>query len=247
MSTYFTSRPHPQYGHKVDADSYPYMEEWHSSILHLGLEGLIFHDGLSPEFVSEWTTPDLHFQAVDPRTFRYPLNDQRFLVYRQFLRNHPEIEKVFLTDLSDVRVARDPFPEVKPGLIYVGSQPGSLWPRVGDGCKYVAERLVAAGEPYSHWIDQLAPVDGEASQPKHPIPVLNAGILGGCREMVLTVLDAIVQCIDSIDRREENLNMGIFNYVHYRFFAANLVTGAPVHSVFGGFENERTDVWFIHK
>ena len=241
MTTYLRSRPHPQYGYRVEADSFAYMQGWYDSIRNLGLRGLIFHDGLSPGFVARWTTAEIGFQAIDPATFRYPLNDQRFLVYQKYLRAHPEIERVFLTDLSDVRVARNPFPEVEADKLYVGSQPGSLRPREGDGCKYVGERLQAAGEPYGRWLDELSSRRGD------PIPVLNAGILGGFRETVLGALDAIVQNIVSIDRPEENLNIGIFNYVHFECFESILVTGEPVHSVFGGYENDRSDVWFIHK
>lgn len=246
MSTYFTSRPHPMYGFTVERDSRRYMADWYSSMQRLGLRGVVFHDGLSSDFVREMETPSIGFCEVASESIKYPLNDQRFIVYRQYLQSHPEVERVFLTDLSDVRVASDPFPQLSPHRVYVGSQPGSLMPRNGDGCKYVDERLQAAGAPYSRFIEQLAsPSDSDRQQ--QPIPVLNAGILGGFREKVIEVLDFIVQYLESIDKRHENLNMGLFNYVLYSHFREQLVAGPPVHSIFGGYENDRTDVWFIHK
>jgi hypothetical protein len=51
----------------------------------------------------------------------------------------------------------------------------------------------------------------------------------------------------AIGRPERNLNMPIVNYVFHRYFAGRFRMGAPVTSVFKGYEQDRTDVWFIHK
>jgi hypothetical protein len=62
-------------------------------------------------------------------------------------------------------------------------------------------------------------------------------------------LEHMVETLESLDseRSGMNLNMAVFNYVVHQHFKRRAVTGAPVHSVFKNYENDRRDVWFIHK
>lgn len=245
LTTYFTSQGNPVRNLPVFGDDFSYIEGWHRSLHELGLHGTIFHDGLSDDFVAAQSTPRVDFVYEDPAGFRYTLNDQRFFVYRRYLRRHPEIERVFLTDGSDVVIAGDPFPHLAADSVFVGSENATLHPppceddeRAFGHHTYAIERLAAAG--LSDFVARL-------KSEKVRRPVLNAGLLGGHRHVVTAVLDHLTRTLEAIGRPEENLNMGVFNYVLYRHFEDRLVTGPPVHSVFGRFETWRRDVWFIHK
>jgi len=68
------------------------------SVTDLGLTGVIFHDGLETKFIRELTTNRVHFQRahLHGRT----TNDARFYAYLQYLRAHPEVTRVLLTDAS---------------------------------------------------------------------------------------------------------------------------------------------------
>jgi hypothetical protein len=249
LTTYFNSKPHPLYEHTVEKNSIAYIAPWYRSVDRLGLRGVIFHDGLSEEFIETYSTSKIEFVFVDPAQFEYSVNDQRYLVYDHYLRAHPTIDKVFMTDASDVFVVQDPFAFVAPGLVYVGNQPGRLHPPepAGDSLEsfsysFIRERLEAAGSQYLALLDDLG---SRSIRSEHP--VLNAGILGGCRTVMLELLKAFREVFLAISQPQENLNMGVLNYVIYRDSSFEFVTGVPVHSQFGKYENKRKDVWFIHK
>jgi hypothetical protein len=245
FTTYFTSRRNPIRNVRVEKDCFPYVEAWHDSLHAAGLHGTIFHDGLSDAFVAAHRTARVDFVFEDPSRFTYSLNDERFFIYLRHLLARPEIESLFMTDGSDVIVAADPFPSLAAGKVYAGSEDATLHPpppaddEIAFGHHtYAIERLEAAGlHDFLAW----------AASREEALPVLNAGILGGRRDVVLAVLERITETLAAIGKPWENLNMGVFNYVLYTFFKDRLVTGAPVHSVFGAYERDRKDVWFIHK
>lgn len=249
LTTYFSSKPHPLRGHTVETNSIAYIDPWYRSIRDLDLHGVVFHDGLSEDFLETYTTSRIAFIFVDPTTFEYSMNDQRYFVYEQYLRSHPEIERVFMTDAADVVVVQDPFEQMTPGLVYVGNQPGHLYPPEPEGdtlehmsYSYIRERLEAAGDEYLAVLDDLGRTSNRAEY-----PVLNAGILGGGRSVMLAMLECFTEVLRAIGKPQEDLNMGVLNYIVYRDALFDIVTGAPVHSRFGGYENDRKDVWFIHK
>jgi hypothetical protein len=239
FTTYFTSKGNPVHDIPVERDALSYIGDWYTSLHALGLHGTVFHDGLSDAFVAEHRTEQVDFVFADPADFTYSLNDQRFFLYLAHLQSHPKIERLFLTDGSDVRIASDPFGALEPDRIYAGSEEATLFPPpLAADHLYAMERLAAAG---LHDFRAALASSGKRR------PILNAGILGGQRDVVLEALRAITELLSAIGRPEENLNMGVFNYALYTRFEDRLQTGAPVHSRFGAFERDRRDVWFIHK
>lgn len=83
--------------------------------------------------------------------------------------------------------------------------------------------------------------------------ILNCGITGGRRDMMLKLLSRMTEVLQdpalSVRKKKEdiNLNMASLNYIVYTEFVGKLVVGSPVHSVYKRFETRRKDVWFIHK
>lgn len=249
LTTYFTSKSHPLYGTRAPADSIRYIGPWYVSMRRLGLAGVVFHDGLSDAFVRAHETERLRFRFEDPAGFVHSLNDHRFFVYRRFLEERPEIERLFMTDANDLAVVQDPFPYLEPDRVYVGHQDGRLHPPepadgsyAYQGYAFVSRLLRQAGPAYHAWFENLArEVDRET------FPVLNAGILGGRRRPVLEVLERLTAELRVVAKPGLNLNMGLLNHVLYRNFARRIVTGPPVHSAFGHRQRDRRDVWFVHK
>ena len=50
LTTYLTSKKDPQRGVFVSGSNYSYVSEWHQSLRDVGINGVVFHDGLTPEF-----------------------------------------------------------------------------------------------------------------------------------------------------------------------------------------------------
>eukprot|EP00009_Paramoeba_aestuarina_P000089 CAMPEP_0201508966 /NCGR_PEP_ID=MMETSP0161_2-20130828/2150_1 /ASSEMBLY_ACC=CAM_ASM_000251 /TAXON_ID=180227 /ORGANISM="Neoparamoeba aestuarina, Strain SoJaBio B1-5/56/2" /LENGTH=259 /DNA_ID=CAMNT_0047903773 /DNA_START=330 /DNA_END=1109 /DNA_ORIENTATION=+ len=81
---------------------------WARSIAKLGLVGCILHDYLDPDFVKNYTSPNLLFRTVTGHP-TYSPNDRRFFLLRDILRKEHHLNWVMLTDLRDVIVNRNPF------------------------------------------------------------------------------------------------------------------------------------------
>jgi hypothetical protein len=217
------------------------MRPWYESMRRLDLCGVIFHDRLSPSFVRRYRTDRIRFQRVPQG--RWSTNDQRFFVYRRFLRRR-RFRYAFLTDISDVTIVRDPFPElVRLGWpLVIGDE--VYPPPIGRSIRnhpWLMERLrqtttVGRVEVFEFFRDH-----------RFRLPTLNAGVIGGRSRDLLAFLDAFVRTRRSIGRPDRNLNMPIVNYVFHRFHEGRFHRGAPVTSRFKRFERGRRDVWFIHK
>ena len=78
---------------------------------------------------------------------------------------------------------------------------------------------------------------------------MNAGILGGRRDNIIKMLHKIRDIFNGYDESmlKSNFNMVVFNYVLYTYFKSKIITRPPIHSLFKKYENDRKDVWFIHK
>jgi hypothetical protein len=240
-TAYLTSRPDPQRGRTVPADCFAYMKPWYDSMRALNLHGVVFHDGLSPEFVADYRTARLHFRRVAPCS--WSPNDERFFVYQRFFARR-RFSAAFLTDISDVTVVRDPF----AGLVRRG------WPIViGDEVYppptgrsirnhgWLMERIRQTRTARCTTVFEFF------EERCFDLPTLNAGVIGGTAREIRRFLAAFVRVRRSIGDPRRNLNMPIVNYVFHRLFEGRFHAGAPVTSRFKRFEQPRRDVWFVHK
>jgi len=207
----------------------------------LGLRGVIFHDRLSPAFVRRYGTDRIRFHRVPPG--RWSTNDQRFFVYRRFLRRR-RFRYAFLTDICDVTIARDPFPElVRRGWpLVIGDE--VYPPPIGRAIRNHSWLMARLRQTRTAGHDAVFEFFRNR---RFRLPTLNAGVIGGRSRELLAFLDAFVRMRRSIGSPERNLNMPIVNYVVHRFHEGGFHHGAPVTSRFKRFERGRRDVWFIHK
>jgi hypothetical protein len=225
----------------VARSSLAYMSRWYASVRRLGLHAVVFHDQLSAAFVARHTTAHIRFHRVPPSP--WSPNDARFFAYEAFLRRRP-VGRVFLTDIADVTVARDPFAAMRRFRtpLFIGAE--------------VYATPIGAKIRQHPWLRRrIAEAQGErASQVpdffaarRYDLPTLNAGVIGGTAAAVRRFLAHFTRIRRAIGHPERNLNMAIVNYVFHRHFAGRFHRGAPVTSVFKAYERARTDVWFVHK
>jgi hypothetical protein len=115
-TTYFSRKQHPNdpndsavIGRDSDGrvlqNDIKYIEPWYNSINNLNLNGIVFYDNLTDEFIDRYQTSQIRFIKVESSD--YSNNDWRFFVYRDFLNNN-KYESVFLTDGSDVIIVKEP-------------------------------------------------------------------------------------------------------------------------------------------
>lgn len=216
LTCYFTGQPDPQRGqwdNKIIEDTAALRKsvEGQTKLVILNDSGTDQNMIGSTEFINVETAINPYFQ--------------RWISYWQYLRDHPEIDKVFCVDATDVTLVNNPFPYMRPGIIYVGDEPdvvGSQWMRQNH-------------TPLASWIRQ-----------NKTLPLLNAGVLGGSRGDVMRFIHQLVG--DYIDRKGQagNGDMGLFNLVAYKYFKDNIVHGRTVTNVFKSYESSGTE-WFMHK
>jgi hypothetical protein len=225
----------------VPPDDFGYMAGWHRSVDRLGLEAVIVHDELSPGFVARHETARIRFERT--ASGPWSTNDARFFAYREHLAGHPA-PLVFLTDLSDVVVMRDPFPTLASLGVRLALGDEVYPPPIGHTIgrhRWLRHHIEATRTGATDEVAEF--FSGE----RLDLPTLNAGVIGGDGSAVSELLDRFVDLRERLGAPERNLNMPLINYLVHRDFAGRFHHGAPITSRFKAGEWWRRDVCFVHK
>ena len=242
LTSYFSAKQHPQLGDphiegvgndgRVWQNDLAYIKRWYDSINDLKLDGVIFHDNLSDDFVEQYTTPHVSFERV--QTSDYSNNDWRFFCFRDFLHNK-EFDWVFHTDGSDVTVIQDP-----TGLIEKYSEYDYF------ACK---DTFLLSEFPYLNfhrhfnWDNFMVFAMNQVQW-----DLINMGVVGGRYEKMLEFYEKFCEVRIKMGQPEVNSDMWILQYLMRNQIEHNgILIGAPVTSVYKGYEKDRKDVYFIHK
>lgn len=173
-------------------------------------------------FVDELDPPDDRFVTVAPGGNPYTY---RWRLVRDWLINHPEVEWVWAVDGSDVEMLREPWGEMYPGVLYVGSEPHPV---------------------HNQWMTFHHPASHQFIFEHAYHRLLNSGIAGGDRATLLdfaTRLCVQLSEVETIDAYD----MGAFNQVGWTEFAGQMVTGERVHTVFRLEDRTNRFAWWRHK
>ena len=235
MTTYFCRRKNPQNQILSNCNDINYIKPWYYSMKKLGLNGVIFHDGMSQEFIDKYQTNKIKFVFVDIGNYPYSLNDLRYFVYYDYINRNANLKNIFMTDGNDVTVVQSPFN--KTNKIAVGID------GTDDG-KY------SYFESYGYSNMQLSQFNKNNNkykfEPNHH-KMYSAGILGGNRKQMLYFLKNMIKILSQMKDKKLNCNMVAFNYVIKYILNYNVISETPVCSQFKKYQNHRKDVWFIHK
>ena len=162
---------------------------------------------------------------------------RRWLLAYQYLRDHPEVSDVWVTDGTDVEMLREPWHGMEKGIIYVGSEPRTLddsWMKSNHG-----------SDKFQRFL-----------QEHYDKTMVNAGLLGGSREDVMSFAHTVFrQWFDGESLRfwnkdtskQEVGDMAAFNVAAYESFADKIEFGPKVHTVFKAEEMNNEWSWWKHK
>lgn len=225
ITTLLTSQPDPQRGNKM-VPSPDLLQLWAKSVS--SAKAVVLAD--------ELTCPPDGAQLVKVPCVSMSPYFARWLHIYQHLREHPEYGFVWCTDGTDVEMLREPWAEMEPGKIYVGSEHKTYddqWMKANHH-----------GKAYSDFIEQ-----------HRNEPLLNAGLLGGSREDVMEFAHRIIRqhyLIEShrfwkIEKAPETkVDMGAFGMVA-KSFGDKVVTGPKVHTIFKSEGIGKELAWWKHK
>lgn len=230
LTCYFTSRKDPQRGTFWQSDNDHLIDPFVDSLENLNLAAIIFHDNLSEAFIERNTSPNLAFIRYVPKT-RLGVNDERFLCWKNYLESHPEIQKVWLTDLFDVRFNKNPFDLIT------------------DRYSLYADRLPVKIKN-GMWAKPMKAIYGQIHHGEKNL--INAGVVGGKRPQIMALLRAME--IDFMTYNNDKVNtvipegdIPVFNKCAYDMFIEDeMLLGHPVTSKFKQFETSG-DFYIFHK
>ena len=221
-------------------DDYAFIKNWCESIIHLELQGIIFHNNYTETFCEQFTNKNILFIKIYYDANFKP-NVYRYLMYRDFLKIHAkQIENIFLTDISDVVVIKNPFKEsffkANPDVIFCGDEPKILG---NEWMKSHSEHLRSKIKDYAAYEEKF-----------NENVLLNCGIIGGN----IKVMKAFIEEIALIHEQYNDDNktaftgdMGAFNYLIHTQFNDKILHGFPINTEFKAYQTERDDCWFRHK
>lgn len=203
--------------------------------------------------VSKWAnsikgaTPVLHvdhrvdslkgLEIVEVPPSSMNLYHRMFLLAYQYLRDHPEVDKVWVTDSTDVEMLKQPWDSMEDGKIYVGSEHQFLdntWMR--ENHKAIDFQML-----FDDHSDEI---------------LLNSGLLGGSREDIMMFCHQVYRVWEDISSRKDSktinndppsLDMGSFNLVAYKHYSDRIEYGLKVHTVFKAEEKNNKWSWWKHK
>lgn len=229
ITSLLTTNPDPQRGYKWNPDP-ALLAPWLESMERGGWKGIVLADELPmlPRGYSQ--------EVVAVPSSSMNVYFQRWMHLYQHLRDHPEYKFVWCTDGTDVEVLRDPFENMAPGKLYVGSERGfvgSNWMKANHKAK-IYQQFIAANSSKT---------------------LLNAGVVGADRETLIEFSHKIISIQNDIEaarfHRDEPVgkevgDMAAFNLVAYRHFGSRLVYGPGITTDFKTFTDNGT-AKFKHK
>jgi hypothetical protein len=216
------------------------VKEWADSIKFQQLKGIIFHNNFSAETCITHQNDHLQFvhvnhsQCFNPNVFRY-------IVYRDFLRKYsPQINNVFVTDVSDVVLLQNPF--LQP---LFEQHRNSIF--CGDENKMLQNDWMDA---HSTHLRSKIPDFMQYEAAFKSATLLNCGIIGGNIKVMQPFIEQLALIHEQFNADNTSAytgDMGAFNYLARTQFNNQLIFGAPVNTIFKNYETNRTDCWFRHK
>ncbi|HAT4995433.1 TPA: glycosyltransferase family 2 protein [Serratia marcescens] len=225
ITTLLTTQLDPQRGTKMAASS-DMLARWAASLQQCRRIALVDELQDAPQDVELYRVPDVKMNVY----FR------RWLHIWQHLRDHPEYRFVWCTDGTDVEMLRAPWAEMEHGKVYVGSEP-----------KTYADVWASDKHPERIYQDFLAMHRNDV--------MLNAGLLGGQREDVMSFAHAIVRLFYRIESyrfwKMEKASAAVGDMIAFgivaKTFGDRVITGPRVHTVFRTDGIGREYAWWKHK
>lgn len=253
VTCYFTKLKDPQHGIVRNKPNFNYIKPWYNSVNKLALNGIIVHDGLDTKFIEQYQTENIKFLRYTPG--QYSIFEERWMAYFLLLKSNPEIQNAFFTDGNDVTVNYDPFKRhLTTRTLFVGRDQIN---RVGDS-KWVIDEMNAFIEESGYKVSPSIVYQ----------PLFNAGLVGGQRKVLISLLSKIVE-LTLQAQSDKHKDMSLLNIAIHEIFKPKLdlkyyqekltnpdddfayclkgiVTGALFNSPFKLFE-ENSKSTFSHK
>lgn len=223
----------------LNDDDFSIISAWANSVSAQNLKGIIFHNNFSAATCKANQNEYISFIKIDYDA-KYNPNVFRYFIYDQFFKTNAHIiNNVFLTDVSDVVVLKNPFLD----QLYL-ENPTAIF--CGDETKILDNQWMQ--EHAQHLRNKIP--DYAAYETKFKTEtLLNCGIIGGKIEILqpfINQLWAIHNQFNNDNNTSYTGDMGAFNYLIRTKYNNKVIHGKPVNTEFKKEEFDAT-CWFKHK
>ena len=216
------------------------VKDWLQSLQAHQVNGIIFHNNFSDTVCEEYQNSQLSFIRVTNNE-QFSPNVYRYLIYRAFLSQHAsKITSLFLTDVSDVVMLKNPFSDpyfiANNDQLFCGNEDLKL-----DN-EWMFNHSLNLRSRIANFVNYEEEFKDET--------LLNCGIIGGNIAIINTFVSQLAAIHEQFNRNNTSLytgDMGAFNYLARTVFNNRLIHGCPVNTIFKKYEYSRTDCWFRHK
>lgn len=216
VTTLLTATPDPQRGTHLDADPATFAV-LAASLRRHNIPLVVLADELDEADNAEVVRVDA--DGINPYIARWQL-------IAEWLDDQPQLNMLFCVDATDVELLHDPFDEMVPGVLYIGSEPNR-----------VDFAWVAANHPSAR---ALVSDCGDEQ-------LLNPGILGGDAVTMRAFLADLAPRLDIALDAGDLVDMAAINDVIWRTtWRARISTGRQVHTLFRAFDTAGPS-WWRHK
>ena len=221
-------------------DDFSIVKDWAQSVTDLNLNGVIFHNNFSEQTCKAFQSENVTFIKISHNNNFNP-NVYRYFVYLDFLNKHAqEIESLFVTDIADVVLLKNPFEQAlytqNINSIFCGDEPKTLY----------NEWMIAHAEHLRNKITDYANYEEEFKTST----LLNCGVFGGSFEVMYSFLQKLCfihQNYNADNKTAYTGDMGAFNYLIRTQFNGVVLHGAPINTVFKAYDVNNEACWFRHK
>ena len=245
LSSYFSVKEHPNdktdtsvvgrmANGRVPSNEISYIKTWYESVDKLGINAVLYYDNLSDDFVAKYQTEKIRFNKVTVEDFSN--NDFRFFCFKSCLESmEDKPDVVFHNDASDVTVVKDPYDLVMSNL------------DVNFFC--CKDSIMLNQFPYLNVHEAFGWEDSFIFKLNYnEWELINMGVVGGTYDNMFNFYNKFVETRLSMGRPEFNSDMWLLQYlIRSALQPCEFLMGEPVCSEFKEYQNDRKDVYFIHK
>jgi hypothetical protein len=238
IGVYYTHKKDGQWNKQIQKNNFEYIKPWHKSITEKNLQGVLLVDNsCGQDFINKYQNNNVKMIKIQPTKSKHALHVVRFLDIYKYLQSNI-YDNVLLTDVSDVMFLKNPFDFIKDDKkLYVGCEQ-----RHKNGDFKIAERDPWAKHNFKRFYN--------AKNKNYPFwkkKFLNCGIVGGHYHNVMKFLNKFKEEASVPPKGTFPMDMPIMNYVCYDNFSENLITGQPLHTIFGIYDVNNKECYIAHK
>jgi hypothetical protein len=212
---------------EYNTENFNYMKKFYNSIIKFNLNCIIFHDGLSTNFLNKYSNDKIQFIKFNHENYKTNSgNDTRYIVYQEYLKDNI-YNKIIISDISGIEFLKNPFEDLDENKIYVARD--RIKTRTG-GIRNMTHYWFKnnAINAYGSF-DSFKPFENEYA--------LCAGFFGGNYRLIIEILNNFEKEFKKVNLNY-NTNFFVFNYIMYSKFKKKMIIG---HSTHDGHEEKKYD------